>query len=107
MEPLVKPEKKASAIEQKKKLLEGTSVNGSVMLEPPHVPVSARRRLDAIVIMNIKPITNAKRDFDRPDSFTGFLQTIDACSLFHGEVVGLQFRISLELKTVIHTYSHS
>jgi hypothetical protein len=41
--PLVSAEKYASAIEQKKMLLEGTSVNGSVMLAPPHVPVSARK----------------------------------------------------------------
>jgi hypothetical protein len=39
--PLVSAEKYASAIAQKKILLEGTSMNGSVMLAPPHVPVSA------------------------------------------------------------------
>jgi hypothetical protein len=41
----VRPEKKASAIWQKKILLI-TSVNGSVVIAPPHVPVSAGSRLD-------------------------------------------------------------
>jgi hypothetical protein len=38
--PLVKPEKKASAIWQKKGL-DITSVNGTVVVTPPQVPVSA------------------------------------------------------------------
>lgn len=49
--PLVNPEKYASAIEQKKMLLEGTSVNGSVIIWPPHIPVSAFNRADATVII--------------------------------------------------------
>jgi hypothetical protein len=44
--PLVRPEKYASAIEQKK-ILPITSVNGTVVIVPPHVLVSAGRRLDA------------------------------------------------------------
>src|SRR5262245_15523850 len=51
--PLVSPEKKASAIEQKKMLLEGTSVNGREIICPPHVPVSARNWVDAAVMIAI------------------------------------------------------
>jgi hypothetical protein len=67
--PLDSPEKYASAIEQKKTLPADTSVNGSVMLAPPHVPVSARRRLDAIVMINISAITSAARNVERLFSF--------------------------------------
>jgi hypothetical protein len=42
---LVRPEKNASAIWQKK-ILPITSVNGSVVVAPPHMPVSAGSRLD-------------------------------------------------------------
>src|SRR5690349_9622655 len=52
-EPLLKPEKKASAIWQKKGLLI-TSVNGSVMLAPPQVPVSACRRVESAVTHTIR-----------------------------------------------------
>src|SRR5204863_330335 len=57
--PLVSPEKKASAIEQKKLLLEGTSLNGNVMLAPPQVPVSARKPADTTVIVTIADATNS------------------------------------------------
>ena len=52
--PLVRPEKKASAIEQKKGL-EDTSVNGTIIIEPPQVPVSARKALEAAVINKLTP----------------------------------------------------
>jgi hypothetical protein len=50
--PLVNPEKNASAIWQKNGLLI-TSVNGSVVLTPTQVPVSACKRSDAAVIITI------------------------------------------------------
>jgi hypothetical protein len=46
--PFVRPEKNASAIWQKNRL-PITSVKGSVVIAPPHVPVSAGRRLDASI----------------------------------------------------------
>jgi hypothetical protein len=70
--PLDSPEKYASAIEQKKTLPAATSVNGSVMLAPPHMPVSARRRLDARVMINISAITSAARNIERLFSFMVF-----------------------------------
>jgi hypothetical protein len=42
----VRPEKNASAIWQKK-TLPITSVKGSVVIAPPHMPVSAGSRMDA------------------------------------------------------------
>ena len=59
--PFVSPEKNAEAIEQKKTLPEGTSVNGMVMLAPPHVPVvsmSARSLAESAVTV-IKSIKSA------------------------------------------------
>jgi hypothetical protein len=49
--PFVNPEKNASAIEQKKMFVPGTSVNGSVLVPAPHMPVSARSRLDNTIIV--------------------------------------------------------
>jgi hypothetical protein len=51
--PFVSPEKNASAIWQKNGL-EPTSVNGSVVVAPPQVPVSARSRLE----MKVSTMTN-------------------------------------------------
>lgn len=51
--PFVRAEKYASAIEQKKMLLAGTSVNGRVVVCPPHVPMSAHSRDEEIVIIAI------------------------------------------------------
>jgi hypothetical protein len=60
---LVKPEKNASAIEQKKMLPEETSVNGSVMLASPHVPVSALGFVDKVAMMTISPTTATARRY--------------------------------------------
>jgi hypothetical protein len=43
--PFVSPEKNASAIWQKN-MFPITSVNGTVVIPPPHMPVSAGSRLD-------------------------------------------------------------
>jgi hypothetical protein len=58
---LLNPEKKASAIEQKKMLPAATSVKGSVMLTPSHVPVSACKRADAAMIISIVIANNNVR----------------------------------------------
>jgi hypothetical protein len=42
---------------------EGTSVKGMVTKAPPHVPVSARRRADAIVMIKINATSAAARYF--------------------------------------------
>jgi hypothetical protein len=61
--PLVSPEKYASAIWQKKPL-PATSVKGKVVVAPPQLPLSARRRLDAIVMINISATTSAARNVE-------------------------------------------
>jgi hypothetical protein len=58
--PLVKPEKYASAIWQKKGLTI-TSVNGSVVLTPPQVPVSACNRDDSTVTLTINESSRVAR----------------------------------------------
>jgi hypothetical protein len=55
--PFVSPVKNAEAIEQKNMFEEATSVKGSVVFAPPHVPVSARIRLDVTLNTTI-PATN-------------------------------------------------
>jgi hypothetical protein len=61
--PLVSPEKNASAIWLKNGL-DITSVNGSVVVAPPQVPVSARSRLE----MKVSPMTNDASKAIRIDS---------------------------------------
>jgi len=63
--PLVRPEKNASAIWQKK-LLPATSVKGSDLIAPPQVPVSAGRRLD---VNNKTTIVNDRITAERSFSF--------------------------------------
>jgi len=63
--PLVRPEKYASAIWQKKPL-PATSVNGRVTIAPPQVPVSAGRRLD---VNNKTTIANDRITAERSFSF--------------------------------------
>jgi hypothetical protein len=58
---LVSAEKYASAIEQKKILVDDTSTNGSVMLAPPHVPFSARISVDAAVIITTAAMSHRVR----------------------------------------------
>src|SRR5215470_13983088 len=58
--PLASPEKYASAIWQKNPL-PITSVNGSVIDWPEHVPVSARRRVEATVRLMISEMTIVTR----------------------------------------------
>jgi len=59
---LDKPEKYASAIEQKKTLPADTSVKGSVMLTPPQVPVSACNRVDNNGRLTINEMIRVIRD---------------------------------------------
>ena len=68
--PFVRPEKKASAIWQKN-ILPITSVNGTVVIAPPHVPVSAGRRLDA---NNKTPTVNKRTTAGRSFAFIAFLR---------------------------------
>jgi len=65
--PLVRPEKNASAIWQKK-MLPITSVNGSVVVAPPHVPVSAGSRLD---VSNKTTIAKERITTERNLAFIG------------------------------------
>ena len=59
--PLERPEKYASAIEQKNALLASTSVKGIVVLAPPHVPVFARRLPDDTVSVVARVISSVIR----------------------------------------------
>jgi hypothetical protein len=77
--PLVRPEKYASAIWQKKKL-PPTSVKGSVVIAPPQVPVSAGRRLD---VNNKTTIVKSRINAERRFSFIGFLQSCKAIENWH------------------------
>jgi hypothetical protein len=58
---LVRPEKNASAIEQKNTLAAGTSVKGSVTLAPSHIPVSACNRTDSAVMLTINEMSRLVR----------------------------------------------
>src|SRR6187455_1337194 len=59
--PLVRPEKYAAAIEQKKAFVLGTSVNGNAMLVPLQVPTSACNRVETTVRLTSNEISNATR----------------------------------------------
>jgi hypothetical protein len=59
--PLVRPEKKTAATEQKKGFDEGTSVNGKVKVPPAQLPVSAFIRPDSAVRPAIKESSKTKR----------------------------------------------
>jgi hypothetical protein len=68
--PLVSPEKNASAIWQKK-ILPITSLNGTVVIASPQVPVSAGNRVDAI---NTTTIVKHRIVAGRSFSFIGHLR---------------------------------
>src|ERR1041384_6847065 len=59
--PLVSAEKYASAIEQKKTLLAGTSVNGNEIEEPSQVPVSAVSKREVTTNTNTVATRRSKR----------------------------------------------
>ena len=65
--PFVRPEKKASAIWQKN-ILPITSVNGTVVIPPPQIPVSAGRRLD---VNNKMTTVNERTTAERNLAFIG------------------------------------
>ncbi len=56
-------------MEQKNMLVPGTSVNGRVVVAPPQVPVSARRRVDAMVMTSIEAIISVAPNRERLFSF--------------------------------------
>jgi hypothetical protein len=69
--PLVRPEKYASAIWQKKPL-PATSANGRVTIAPPQVPVSAGSLIDAIsTTRTVKHRITPERSFSFIDSPKG------------------------------------
>jgi len=49
--------------------LPATSKKGTVVVAPPQVPLSARRRLEATVITNTSPSTNTARNVERRFNF--------------------------------------
>jgi hypothetical protein len=60
--PLVRPEKYASAIEQKKTLAADTSLKGNVVETPPQLPtVSACNRVDRTVTLTINEMSRVVR----------------------------------------------
>jgi hypothetical protein len=72
--PLVRPEKYASAIWQKKRLA-ATSVNGTLVIPPPQVPVSAGNLVDANTITTI-----VKPRIDKGRSFSFITSSVFSCS---------------------------
>jgi hypothetical protein len=72
----VRPEKYASAIEQKK-MLPITSVKGSVVIAPLHVPVSAGICFDVIIMTTIvRHRIAAERNFSFIEGFLRFVLRI-------------------------------
>jgi hypothetical protein len=58
-------------------------VNGNVVVAPPQLPESARRRLDAMVMIIISAITSAARNVERRLAFIAFfLVMVDARFVF-------------------------
>jgi hypothetical protein len=86
--PLVNPEKYAAAIEQKKPLLAGTSVNGKVVLVPLQAPVSARNRADVRLMVNTAATSIAARILKLRWCFIPLLLAVsDGCSIDYQEPV--------------------
>jgi len=77
--PLVRPEKYASAIWQKKEL-PATSVNGTVTIAPLQVSVSAGRRVD---VNNKTTIAKDRITAERSFSFIGFPPGCNAIDDWH------------------------